>query len=372
MIDLDPDEDLQLVVETARKFAAEELLPRLREMEANRSVDAEVRTRFEETGLAGLEIPESLGGAELGAVARVLVNEEIAAVDPGAALALDPVGPALYPLLYLGGSSALEDLLAHLQSRDTGGRACLILEEDATFEFRGEHVSANIPWVPSTEIDSLVYLTATDAIEIREGIEATPIRGAGLRSAGAAELNLDRAPIHARWTDERAAGRARAHARLATASLLLGVLRNTCDFSRAYALERQAFGRPIAHHQALAFLITDMQMAVDGARLLVHEAAWRVDSDLPCTAEAASAYAQCIEASRFIGPNGVQILGGHGYMADYPMEKTMREARALGLLCGGFDSAIEEAGSALCDAGAPVALGIERRDDSAAAKEVAR
>ena len=87
--------------------------------------------------------------------------------------------------------------------------------------------------------------------------------------------------------------------------------------------------------------------------------AWRIDRGLPCAAEAASAWAECIEASRTIGPNGVQILGGHGFMADYPVEKHMREARTLGLACGGFDAAIHEAGRVLCRASNPLALGSE-------------
>jgi alkylation response protein AidB-like acyl-CoA dehydrogenase len=149
------------------------------------------------------------------------------------------------------------------------------------------------------------------------------------------------------------ATRVRARARLYAASLLLGVLRDACEFSRGYAQERQAFGRPIAHHQALAFLITDMQMALDGARLLVHEAAWQLETGRDATGPAASAFAQCIEASRSIGPAGVQILGGHGFMADYPMEKAMRESRALGLWLGGFDAAIEDAGRVLCEADGP-------------------
>ena len=135
------------------------------------------------------------------------------------------------------------------------------------------------------------------------------------------------------------------------------MLRAACEFSAAYAQERQAFGRPIGHHQALAFLITDMRMALDGARLLVHEAAWRVDRGLPCAAEAASAWAECIEASRLIGPAGVQLLGGHGFMADYPVEKHMREARALGLVLGGFDAAVDEAGQLLVASDAPLSLG---------------
>ena len=155
------------------------------------------------------------------------------------------------------------------------------------------------------------------------------------------------------------ASRARARARLHTASLLLGVLSATCTFSAAYAQERQAFGKPIGHHQALAFLITDMHMALEAARLVVHEAAWRVDRNLPCVTEAASAWAECIEIARTIGPDGVQILGGHGFMADYPVEKHMREARALSLLHGGFDAAIEDAGLALVERETPLGLGEE-------------
>ena len=179
------------------------------------------------------------------------------------------------------------------------------------------------------------------------GITIEAVRGAGLRAAGASSLRLQAVPVAARLGTPSA--RARARARLYVASLLVGVMQQAATFSREYALEREAFGRPIAHHQGLAFLITDMQSAVDGARLLLREAAWRADCGLPCEEAAAAAYAEAIEVSRLVGPNGVQILGGHGFMQDYPVEKYMRESRALGLLFGGIDAAREEAGRALCE-----------------------
>ncbi|MGI9432221.1 MAG: acyl-CoA dehydrogenase family protein, partial [Myxococcota bacterium] len=154
----------------------------------------------------------------------------------------------------------------------------------------------------------------------------------------------------------KAAQRARARARVYVASLLIGVLRAACEFSRAYALERQAFGRPIAHHQALAFLLTDMRMAVDGARWLLWEAAWRADAGLDFAGAAASAFVEAVEASRLVGPAAVQVLGGHGFMQDYPVEKAMREARVLGLLFGGIDSAREDAGRAWLAADPPLAF----------------
>ncbi len=341
MFDLDPGDELALVVETARKFAGDELRPRLREAESARAVAGSVRTAFDAIGLAGLELPAERGGAGLGAVARVLVNEELAAADAGAAIALDPFGPALYGAL---DSAILGDFLAALAA--PGARAAWIDDAESHVTVDGARIYAEVAWLPADRVDAVVALVSDELLLVREGIATRPLPGAGLRAAGACQLRLEAAPIAARAAVD--AGVARARARLYAASLLLGVLRDACDFSRAYALERRAFGRPIAHHQALAFLITDMQMALDGARLLVHEAAWRVDERLPCAGAAAAAFAQCIEASRLIGPSGVQILGGHGFMADYPMEKAMRESRALGLWLGGFDAAIEDAGRELC------------------------
>jgi alkylation response protein AidB-like acyl-CoA dehydrogenase len=294
-------------------------------------------------GLAGLELPEAHGGAGLGAVARAVVNEELGAGDAGAAISLDPLGPGLYPLLEAGGDPALTSLVLPLL--ETPGARCVLVDEaDASLTIE-ENVSGVVPWVPSDRIDLLVLLHGDEVLVVREGVETTPLRGSGLRAAGASELRLDAAPIVARYSGGAALARARARARIYTASLLLGVLRQAAEFSRGYALEREAFGKPIAHHQGLAFLITDMHTAVDGARLLLHEAAWRIDRGLPCEAEAAAAFAEAVEASLLVGPNGVQILGGHGFMQDHPVEKYMRESRILGLAHGGIDAAREVSGN---------------------------
>ena len=363
MIDLDPDEELALVRDTARQFAGDHLAGRMRQAEAARAVDADVAAAYAEIGLSGLELPEAAGGAGLGALARVLVNEELAAADAGAALALDPLGPALYPLLELGAPLSIPaSLAAHPQDR-----LLLATHLDGDLQLVGgggggtgpaaRPVTAAIPWVPAERAHGVVLLGPEHAALVTEGFRIAPLRGAGLRAAGAGELEVRMA--RPAWLGRDGAGalRALARARLYFASLLLGVLRAACEFSCDYATQREAFGRPIAHHQALAFLITDMRIALDAARLLVHEAAWRVDNGLPAAAVAASAFAQCIEAAREIGPNGVQILGGHGFMADYPVEKHMRESRALGLVLGGFDAAIDEAGHALVESNAPLALG---------------
>jgi alkylation response protein AidB-like acyl-CoA dehydrogenase len=354
MFDFDLGEDLEQIVETARTFATEALAPKLRDHEHARTLGPDVVKSYAEMGLAGLELPEALGGAGLGTLARTLVNEELAGGDAGAALALDPLGPALYPLLEVGGEPALRDFaLPLLETR--GARALLVTTSDAALEV-GAHVSGRVPWVPADRIDLLVLLGAEEVIVVREGVVARQLRGAGLRAAGASELQLESAPIAARWSDPAGAARALARARLHVASLLVGVLRQAAEFSMDYARHREAFGKPIAHHQGLAFMITDMRSAVDGARLLLHEAAWRVDQGHPAEAAAAAAFVEAIEVSRLVGPNSVQILGGHGFMQDYPVEKAMRESRMLGLMLGGIDPAREQAGRSLEETDSFVAL----------------
>ena len=326
----------------------------------------DVRRVYQTLGLAGLELPESLGGAGLGALARAVVNEELAAADAGAALALDPLGPALYPIAELGGESAVSELAGPLLGK-VGARATLVF--DALPRLRTDEGRARgvLPWVTTDRVDLLIVLERERAYAVSEGIECVRLRGAGLRAAGASELHVDGAAGPAHWVSTPAARRALARARLYVAGLLVGVTRASADFARRYAMERVAFGRPIAHHQALAFLIADMASAVDGARLLLHEAAWRVDRSAACgtgarddadeLAEAcATAFLEACEAALFVTPNGVQILGGHGFMQDYPVEKWMREARALSLLLAGVDAAREDAGRALVSDPSPLAL----------------
>jgi alkylation response protein AidB-like acyl-CoA dehydrogenase len=354
VIDFALPDELVLLRETARSFAAAELAPREREHESARGVAPELRERFAKTGLARLELPEALGGAGLGALARVLVLEELAGADAGAALALDPLGPALPALAELGGDALLE-LVGPLLA-EPGARAVLVCDLSDTIECRDGRLWGTVPWLPADRADLAVVLRDREILVVRDGLALERLRGSGLRAAGASALRLEGARVVAHRADPESAARARAGARLHGAALLVGVMRAAADFSRAYALQRVAFGRPIAHHQALAFLIADLASAVEGSRLLVWEAAARLARGCDAREACASAFLECAEQAMFVAPNALQILGGHGFMQDYPLEKWMREARALGLLFGGVDAAREEAGRELAASPTPVEL----------------
>jgi alkylation response protein AidB-like acyl-CoA dehydrogenase len=330
MFDLTLGEEERLIRETAWRFAETELRERLRVHERERRVAPEVARAFAAAGLEAVELPQPLGGQGLGMLAKVLVLEELAAVDPGAAVALDGLGPALYPLLEGG----LADLAKELR----GERGVLVedLEERIVAE-RG-CLSGEVAWVPADEPRAAVVFQGSRGWVVTSGFASHPIAACGLEAAGAARLCFDRAPIAAEIAAP-AVGRARARARVWASALLVGAARGAQVYSMRYATERTAFGRPIAHHQALAFLIADLAAAVDAARLSVWRAAVAIDSGQSGEWEAATAFAEAAEQALFVGPNAVQILGGHGFMKDHPVEKWMRDIRTAASLVGGRDAA---------------------------------
>jgi len=350
MFDLSLGEDLSLIQDQVRRFSTSVLQERHREFEERHQVPEPVLAEFAALGLAGLELPEALGGAGLGALAKALVLEELGAGDPGAALALDGLGAALYPLAELGGRAALEAYAVPLLDRPAA-RAVLVWGDS---ERPGGHrkplcgtrtCDGAIPWVPAQHADLVIVLDRDGAAVLDSGYRFTPVKGSGLRAAGAAQLEFIDAPLRERWLDRDGAARALARWQLHTAALLVGLMRTAAETSRAYAMQRVAFGKPIAHHQALAFLIADMRSAVDAARILIQEAAWRADRGLAFTGAAATAFVEAVEAGMFVTPNALQIFGGQGFMQDLPLEKYMREARTLGLMAGGVDLAREIAGA---------------------------
>ncbi len=340
MFDFSVDEDSAAAVETARRFAEEHLEPQLRASEAARTPSAGVQALAEEIGFTRLHWPLEAGGAGLGWLARVQVLEALATGDGAAAFALNAYGLAADALLAFGGPALLSTCGLGPSASDT--RAVLVVNEREGVRCEGGRARGCLPWVPADRVDLLLLLDQEGLTVVRTGLQAVPLPGAGLRAAGASELSVDGA-IECRLQDPRAAARALAMARLQTAALMLGEMQAAATYSRRYAGDRVAFGKPIAHHQALAFLIVDMQTAVDAARMLVHEAAWRADQGLPFEAASAAAWVEAIEAGMFVGPNAVQILGAAGFMRDFPVEKHMRELRTLGLLCGGVDAAKRDA-----------------------------
>jgi alkylation response protein AidB-like acyl-CoA dehydrogenase len=223
--------------------------------------------------------------------------------------------------------------------RSAGARGVVVDDAEGRFHFDGRTIEGEHPWVPADTAALAVICQEDRAYVLAEGLELAPVAACGLEAAGAARLFVRKAPVVAVIDDVALLARARSRVRLHASALLVGTARGAHAYAMRYAIERTAFGRPIAHHQALAFLLVEMAMGIEAARLATWRAASVIDRGQDARWETAIAFAEAAEHALFVGPNAVQALGGHGFMKDHPVEKWMRDIRTLAQLGGGRDEA---------------------------------
>lgn len=350
MLSFDLGEDLAQIQSTVRDFAQREIRPALREVE-RKGLPRALSDRFAELGLLGLDWPEAAGGQGMGAISRAIVEEELAQGDLGAAFALDRGGAAAVFLQAVGGEAATGALSELLRS---GGRAALAVSEEgsASTELGCTARRAGEGWALSgkkcfvlnggdaalhvvlAQVEPGKGLAGAGAFLVRGGLkqrqthislglQAVPLRDVELDGAVATRLEaLGSLPeVLRRFYDKLS---------LVTSARAVGAAGASFEYARAYAEERTAFGKPIGHFQAVAFLLADMATAVEAARWMVWRAAWASERG-PATAELAAAQAQALEAAFFCANGAVQVLGGAGYVQDHPVEKWMRDTKTLAL-----------------------------------------
>ncbi len=353
MIDFTPSEEQALVVETVRQFAEKELRPLARECEEARRLPVELLSRAHELGLVANALPtEQGGGGERSAILGALVAEELAWGD--LALALAVLSPALcaFPIADFGSEAQQRAQLPRFCAARFEPGALAILEprvgadvfRPATTARRvgGDYVldgaKCLVPWLAggrdvlvtaSEEDGPQAFLVPRDAA----GLRATPDAYMGIRALPTVELALTgvRVPASARLgesggLDLRALV---ARGRVALAACGVGVARAAFEIARDYAKEREAFGTKIAQKQAIAFKLADMAIEIDGARLLVWEAAWRLDQGADALREATLAAQQVKRVALEVADGAVQVLGGHGYIREYLPELQLRNARGF-------------------------------------------
>ncbi len=353
MIDFEPSEEQQLIVETVRQFAANEVRPRARECAESRKLPESVLRHAHELGLVANALPEVWGGGgERSAVTGALVCEELAYGDLSLALAILSPSLIALPVTDFGNDDQKKSLLPlYTREHFTPGSlaiaeprvrwdpytpATAARREDGGYVLDGE--KCLVPWIEGGEnvlviasLDSSAqaFLVPRDA----SGLRAAPEKNMGLDGLPTVGLELSgvRVPEAARLGGEAGADvRQLIHrGRVGLAAAAIGVARAAYDVAREYALEREAFGAPIATKQAIAFKLADMAIEIDGARLLVWEAAWILDQGRDAVREAALAYQQARRVSLDVADGAVQVLGGHGYIREYLPEMHLRDARGF-------------------------------------------
>ncbi|MGD9763286.1 MAG: acyl-CoA dehydrogenase family protein [Candidatus Binatia bacterium] len=356
MVSFEPSEEQLLIRDTVADFARERMRPAARAADESGAVPEPVIQQGWELGLVQATIPEAYGGSgePRSAVTSALICEELAWGDLSLALHIMAPRLATYPVIELGTEAQQREVLpAYAAAQFAAGTAAL-LEPSFAFDARACATTA-------TREDGRIVLNgakccvplAADAQHVvvyartPEGLSAFLVpRGAAGVTAVGPESNMGlkalrtyevqfrdcALPVSAELRGEVTPLLNRM--RVALAALAIGVARAAFEYARDYAKERKAFGVFIAQKQAIAFMLAEMAIEIDAARLLTWEAAWKVDRGGDATREANLAKRYAASTALMVADNAVQVLGGHGYVRSHLVELFLRNARGFAVLDG--------------------------------------
>jgi len=374
-MDFELSEELAELEAQCRRLAESRLRPAARKAEASGEVEEEAREALLGIGVGQLGVCEELGGMG-DPLAEVVALEAISYGDAAALLAAHTVGAAAGALdawakagsvdRALGGPDPLRKERVSAMAREcVAGRARAAVgfaspmsvaprsdpkseEALAGGDLPGEPV-ARAPFVPGRgSLDLfLVVGETTLGCYLAEELVVSEAHAGAFQACGGLQVEVPRpeAGVLVRL-DPLDAFLARARARLFAGAMLVGLASAALDHAIAYGRERVVFGTPVLGHQANAFEVAAASTRLEAARMALRAAAWRTASGEEGAAWLASlAYLEAREAALVATDLGVQMLGGHGYMVDEPVEKFWREARTLALLYGGEDSALDDLSS---------------------------
>jgi alkylation response protein AidB-like acyl-CoA dehydrogenase len=359
--DLTPDDEQKMIVETVSEFAKEVMRPAAREADEAATYPADLVGKASELGVTAINVPEDFEGiaAHRAAVTNVLVAEALAYGDMGLALPiLAPAGVAS-ALTHWGSAEQQATYLKEFAGENVPQACVAIAEPQPLFDptalkttavrtpsgYRLEGVKSLVPAAANAELFVVAaQLNGKPALFIVEsssnGLSVTPDPSMGVRAAALGQIELDRVsvPLSARLGEDGASAEdyseAVALSRLGWAALAVGTAHAVLDYVVPYVKERHAFGEPIAHRQAVAFMCANMAIEFDGLRLITWRGASRADQGLPFIREAALAKRLGTDKGMQIGLDGVQLLGGHGYTKEHPVERWYRDLRAIGVAEG--------------------------------------
>jgi butyryl-CoA dehydrogenase len=358
----------QQIRDLARDFAQERLAPGAAKRDRESLFPREELEEMGELGLLGMLVPEAYGGSDTGVIAYAAVLEEIAAGDgPCSTIMSVHSSVGCVPILKFGNEEQRQRFLPKLASGEWIGGFALTEPQagsDASnLKTRarrdGDHyvLDGAKQFITSGKNGQMIIVFAvTDPDAGKKGITAfivptdTPgyevIRveeKLGLHSSDTCQIAFSnmRIPAELRLGEEgegyRIALANLEGGRIGIAAQAVGMAKAAFEAARDYARERSAFGKPIVEHQAVAFRLADMATRIEAARQLVFHAASLREAGLPCLSEASMAKLFASEMAERVCSDAIQIHGGYGYMADYPVERIYRDVRICQIYEGTSD-----------------------------------
>ncbi|WP_204455991.1 acyl-CoA dehydrogenase family protein [Actinokineospora baliensis] len=356
LFDLTPTDEQAMIRDTVAEFAAERLRPAAAEADTRCAAPEDVLATVADMGVGLVGIPESLGGVgdERSAVTNVLVAEAMAHGDMGLAVACLAPSAVSTALVLWGDEQQQATYLPSFVGSNVPAAALAIQEPHPLFDpfslrtkayrtatgFVLDGVKAIVPRAAQAEL----FIVAADvdgrgpALFIVESgsagltVESEPAMG--LRAAGLGKVHLDQVKVPAEALLGGTYAECVRLARIGWCALAVGTAQAVLDYVIPYVNDRVAFGEPISHRQGVAFTVADIGIELEGMRLLTYRAAARAEQGKPYAREAALARRLCAEKGMRIGNDGVQLLGGHGFVKEHPVERWYRDLRAVGLVEG--------------------------------------
>jgi hypothetical protein len=359
LFDITPSDEQEMLRDSVQGFALARVRVAAAEADSACAAPAPLLAQANELGLTMVGVPEELGGAlqERSAITSVLMSEALAQGDMGIALACLSPAAVSTALSLWGDEDQQGTYLPEFVGDDVPAAALALQEPRALFDpfvlhtearrANGGFVLDGTKALVARAADSELFVVAAaldgaPALFIVEsgtaGVTVAPEPGMGVRAAGTGRLQFDGATL-----PEAAllgGGEAEVYAecvqlaRLGWCALAVGTGQAVLDYVTGYVNDRTAFGEPISHRQAVAFAVSNIAIELEGMRLATYRAAGRVDQGLPFAREVTLARRLCAERGMAIGSDGVQLLGGHGYIKEHPVERWYRDLRAAGLMEG--------------------------------------
>lgn len=360
MVSFTMTEDQQLLQDTLRRFAVNDMQSAAHEAdEKSAPADALLTTGWQ-LGLLPSAIPEELGGfGEMSAITGAIAAEELAYGDLATAMHILAPGLLAYPVVLFGTAEQRETLLPLFLEEAYVPAAAALLEPGVFFDpydlkttARAEGgqviLSGEKAYVPLADEAAwlLIYAKEADgqvgAYLVEKGTAGVEVQARetlmGARALPMFRVHLNEVTMP---TSARLGGPVGINyeallnrSRVALAAMAVGVARASFEYARDYAKERVQFGRPIAQNQSIAFMLAEMATEIDAARLMVWEAAWKLDAGEDATREAYLAKQQADRMALFVTDSGVQVLGGYGFIREYPAERWLRNGRGFPTFLG--------------------------------------
>lgn len=360
LFDLTPSEEQQMLRDTVQGFALEQLRQQAAAADSACAASAELLRQSAELGITLMGVPEQLGGVggERSATTNVLVAEALAQGDLGLAVACLAPSAVSNALVLWGSAEQQSKYLPAFVGDHAPAAALAVLEPRPLFDpmaldtrayaggggFVLEGVKSLVPLAAQAELFIVAAQLENQgpALFIVESstqgvsIEAEPAMGLRAASTGRLILQNVRLPAAALLggTDAGAYADCINLARLGWCALAAGTAQAVLDYVIPYVNERVAFGEPISHRQAVAFNVANIGIELESMRLLTWRAASRAERGQSFSRETALARRLCADKGMAIGNDGVQLLGGHGYVKEHPVERWYRDLRAAGLMEG--------------------------------------